>query len=140
MAKSTHYIESIVPVLSKNKKIGMAFVIQKDDEYTYLLTCEHVVFNNDECKKELSLRDDECDSFNLPFDENNITRYNGIDLALIKVKGLKSKRTCLLQAQQYDANLIVSTFSNINDDKDSFIHENIEATLLQKTTLKVTPE
>lgn len=138
MAKSTYYIESIVSILSENKKIGMAFVIQRDSEYTYLLTCKHVIFEQNEYKKVLSFRDENniSSSFNLPFDKNHITLCQGKDLALIKIIGLENQRACLLQKHQYDDNLIISTFSNIGkNNKDSFIHENIKATVEEKTFL-----
>jgi len=133
MAKSTHYLESIVPILSKNKKVGIALVIKKDANYTYLLTCKHVVFKQNEYKEELSFRygDDKCNSFN----KSHITLSKGKDLALIKTNGLEDKKVCFLQKHQTDDSLVISTFSNIDKNKDSFIHENIYSEIEQLTTL-----
>lgn len=55
MAESTYYLESIVPVLSKNKKVGIAFLIKKDNQYTYFLTCKHVVYSDGEFKMKMTL-------------------------------------------------------------------------------------
>ena len=113
MAESNLYLNSIVPILNENKKIGIGFVIKEDKEHSWLLTCKHVVYDGHEYKKKLSLQNGEM------IIETAIVCSDGIDLALIKVKHLEHKKVYPLQEHTNDDALIISTYSNTNDKRDS---------------------
>jgi hypothetical protein len=128
MAESNQYVDAIEPIWNEGKKIGIGFIVKEDEEHSWLLTCQHVVFDGTAYKTSLKIRDK-------AIKEEDITLANGIDLALIKVSRLSDKKPYFLHEHVRDDALIISTYSNIDSTKRSFIHENINATIKTKTSL-----
>jgi len=129
MALKNFYLEHIVPIYKNKKRVGVGFIVDEIDENYIILTCKHVIYDDSgDLKEELSIGERFLNS-------SSVDVIDGIDLALLTIDRVKNKKITFLQKKVQDEFLTISTYQNINDDKNSFIHKNIDTTIELDTSL-----
>jgi len=135
----SNILNSIVQILYKDensyKNQGIGFVVEtsKNDDYSYILTCNHVVYDSKKNSKYTNLKVD-----NIEIQDRDIIlgldqKYKA-DIALIKILNF-SKVSISIEDNIEDEDFMLKTFKDVNNDKHSSHSDSIELTLKDKDTV-----
>jgi len=128
--------DSIVKIYDESSKPfkGIGFVIKQDDEYSYILSCNHVVYSSQKSEKRKVKIDDGIEVESIIYGHE--LKETPVDLAILKVKNLSNKITISLQHNIDKSSILkLKTLSPISNDALSFDPKSIQLEYRDKEPL-----
>lgn len=127
--------DSIVKIYEDKELKGIGFIVKQEENISYVLTCNHVVYHSDKKNKRSIIIDDKKVE-NIDITYGHELSNNKVDLALIKVADLEGKVTISLQKEINENSLVeLKTFAPVGNDEFSFDPTSIGFTYQDKEPL-----
>lgn len=119
--------DSIVKIYNdKNELKGMGFVVKQEDDISYILTCNHVVYHSQNSEKR-KIKVDDIDVEESAIIYGHELPNNTVDLAIIKVRNLTGKVAISLQKDIDEKSILeLKTLSKVGNDTLSVDPKSIE--------------